>query len=68
MQDTYQEAARAMGLLAQHDEYELAFREALDQLCTPAQLRSLLIFLAADGAPVQHLFERHRGQLALDLC
>ncbi len=47
--NTYHNAAQALGLLHDNSEGQLCFNEARDGGYSPAQLRSLLVTLIADG-------------------
>jgi len=45
IKDTYQDAARAMGLFADRNEAQMAMEEAIQNLKTPRQLRLLFVHL-----------------------
>ena len=61
--ETFQAAARALGLLEDTNEGELCFTEAVESGYSPVQLRCLLVTLAEDGLPVQQLLENNRDHL-----
>ena len=54
--ESFQAAARVLGLLDDNTEGELCFTEAVESGYSPAQLRCLLVTLAKDGAPALDLF------------
>ena len=64
--ESFQAAARALGLLDNNIEGELCFTEAVESSYSPAQLRCLLMTLAMDGAPAQDLLESNREILMAD--
>ena len=64
---TYQEACRALGLLDHLDEHAQRFEEAVrERSLDPRQLRSLLLVLTLDGAPVKELFDKCENELSAD--
>ena len=64
---TYQEACRALGLLDQQNEHTQCFDEAVrERSLDPRQLRSLLLLLTLDGAPVKELFDQYENELSAD--
>ena len=66
--ESYQDAARAMGLFANATECIVAFQEAVDMLKTPAQLRYLFAHMLVNDCiftPLQ-FWEQFKGQLSFD--
>ena len=57
--DTYAQAAKAQGLLADECEAQICMKEAISDLCIPYQLRALLTTFIGDGAPARILYEEH---------
>ena len=55
--ESFQAAARALGLLDDNTEGELCFTEAVESGYSPVQLRCLLVTLTMDGAPALDLLE-----------
>ncbi|CAN0115114.1 unnamed protein product, partial [Ectocarpus fasciculatus] len=62
---SHQAAARARGLVADTEEYDLTFREAID-FSTPRELRCLFVTLIIAGAPANTLWETHQDALVAD--
>ncbi|CAN0177300.1 unnamed protein product, partial [Laminaria digitata] len=63
--DTHNEAARQRGLVQDHEEYNIAFEEAID-FSTPRELRTLLVTLIIAGAPASSLWDTHNSSLDSD--
>lgn len=63
--DTHNEAARQRGLVQDHEEYNIAFEEAIE-FSTPRELRTLLVTLIIAGAPASSLWESHSSSLDSD--
>ena len=55
-----------MGLLADVCESQICMTEAIADLCSPSQLRTLLASLIGDGAPARVLFDEHLNFLTKD--
>ena len=64
---TFAEAARALGLLRTESEAEYCMTEAIADLCTPYQLRTLFVILVSEGPPANKLFERHCEYMTKDI-
>jgi len=56
--ETFEDAARAMGLLIGTNEYEIAFSEAMTVL-TPAALRAFFVTLFVAGAKIDEMWQRN---------
>ena len=65
--ESFQAAARALGLVDDNTEGELCFTEAVESGYSPVQLRCLLVTLTMDGAPALDLLESNREILMADL-
>ncbi|CAM9593390.1 unnamed protein product, partial [Ectocarpus fasciculatus] len=65
LHDSHQSAAQALGLVADAEEYDLTFREAIN-FSTPRELRSLLVTLIIAGAPARDLWDTHKDLLMTD--
>ena len=65
--ESFQAAARALGLLDDNTKGELCFTEAVESGYSPEQLRCLLVTLAMDGAPALDLLESNKEILMADL-
>jgi hypothetical protein len=65
--DTYQEAARAMGLFDNRDKGIMAFEELLDSGAPPTQLRWIFSVLAVEGSPALIIWEAHEDALSADI-
>ena len=64
--ETYQEAARALGLFNNMNEATIVMQEAVDGLRTPAQLRFLFVQLIYNGSHAQELWIQFKDSLMLD--
>lgn len=62
----FQDAARAFGLLENTNENEQCFAEAMDNKCTPAQLRLLFCRLILEGMAAQFFWQNYRELLSAD--
>ncbi|CAM9837695.1 unnamed protein product, partial [Ectocarpus sp. 8 AP-2014] len=62
---SHQSAAHTLGLVADAQEYDLTFREAL-HFPTPRELRSLLVTLIIAGAPARDIWDTHKYHLMTD--
>ena len=67
MHSTFAEAAKALGLLGHSSEAEFYMNEAIADVCTPYQLRTLFVILVSEGAPANILFEQHYNYMAKDM-
>lgn len=65
LRDSHQSAAHALGLVADAQEYDLTFREAM-HFSTPRELRSLLVTLIIVGAPARNIWDTHKDHLMAD--
>ncbi|CAM9941562.1 unnamed protein product [Ectocarpus sp. 6 AP-2014] len=65
LHESHQSAARARGLVAVTQEYDLTFREAIS-FSTPRELRCLFVTLVIAGAPANTLWETHQDILVSD--
>jgi hypothetical protein len=65
--NTYQEAARAMGLFTTENEAELAFGELIQLGVTPAHLRWMFCLLAVEGHPMIRMWELHQEAMYADM-
>ncbi|CAM9437982.1 unnamed protein product [Laminaria digitata] len=65
LHDTHNEAARQRGLVQDHEEYNIAFEEAID-FSAPRELRTLLVTLIIAGAPASSLWDSHNSSLDSD--
>lgn len=66
MYDTFQDAARAMGIIKHDDEYRICLQEAVI-FNTGRQLRQLFVTLILDGAPAKLLWEQFNQEFTADL-
>ncbi|CAN0283168.1 unnamed protein product [Scytosiphon promiscuus] len=64
--DSYEGAARALGIVADSQEFQITFREAIT-FSTPRELRSSLVTLIIAGAPACLLWNEHKNDLMSDL-
>ncbi|CAG8542812.1 5408_t:CDS:2, partial [Cetraspora pellucida] len=63
---TFQDAARALGLLEDITEHEQCFAEAILYKCTPAQLRLLFCHLILEGMAAQSVWQNYHELLLAD--
>lgn len=63
---TFQDAARALGLLEDTNEYEQCFAEAVSYNCTPGQLRLLFCHLILEGMAAQTIWQSYHELLSED--
>ncbi|CAG8554512.1 13357_t:CDS:10 [Gigaspora margarita] len=63
---TFQDAARALGLLEKTTEYKQCFSEAISYNCTLAQLCLLFCRLIIEGMAAQNMWQNYREQLLAD--
>jgi hypothetical protein len=64
---TYQSAAKALHLFAEHNEAELCLQEAVCYHRSPAQLRFLFVLLAIDECPLpRQLYDRFAEDMAAE--
>ena len=66
LHESFGQAAKALGLLADVCEAQICMTEAVADLCSPYQLRSLLTSLIGDGAPARLLFDERLDFLIKD--
>ncbi|CAM9337287.1 unnamed protein product, partial [Scytosiphon promiscuus] len=64
--DSYESAARALGIVADSQEFQITFREAIT-FSTPRELRSLLVTLIIAGGPASLLWNENKIHLMSDL-
>lgn len=64
--ETFEAAARSMGLLDNIDEYTFTMQEAVDQMMVGSPLRFLYVVLCLEGGPSQHLLDLFQIQMAED--
>lgn len=64
--DTFQDAARAMGIVQHDEEYRICIQEAI-LFNTGRQLRQLFVTLILDGAPAKVLWEQFMSDFTHDL-
>ena len=64
---TFAEAARSLGLFGNESEAEFCMSEAIADLCSPYQLRTLFVILVSEGAPANILFEQNFVYMAKDM-
>ena len=63
---SFGEAALSLSLVSHENEGEICMREAVANLQSPAQLRSLFVLLITEGSPANILFQEYETVMADD--
>jgi len=64
---SFRDAAVAMGLYADGNEFEKSFDEAVRMHCTPSSMRFQLVTLYQQGADPERMYNKHKNFLMSDI-